>query len=94
MEDPYSLFTSAAYGYLLIALKKKFDWIIIDTPSGMTYSEFPVIAKFIDGVIILTKYNNFKKRHLKNITNQFKDWDIAFLGSIIREELSQFKAKL
>lgn len=93
VDDPYSFFSSDAYAFFINKLRKEFDWVIIDTPSGILPVEFPIIARLSDGVIFL----HSKKVHqskLKFITKMLESYSINLIGSIIREDEKSFVSKM
>jgi len=84
-NDPYKYFNSQAYGLFIEKLKEEYDWVIVDAPIDYSAPEFPIIASLSDGVVLMANYQ-VKKSKLKEIMSLLQEWDVNFLGSIIREE--------
>lgn len=86
-NDPYKYFNSQAYGLFIEKLKEEYDWVIVDAPIDYSAPEFPIIAGLSDGVVLVANYQ-VKKSKLKEIMSLLQEWDVNFLGTIIREESS------
>lgn len=93
VDDPYAFFSSDAYAFFINKIRKEFDWVIVDTPSGMLPVEFPIIARLSDGVIFLHS-KKIKQSKLKFITKMLSSYSINLIGSIIREDEKSFVSKM
>ncbi len=85
LEDPYKYFNSQAYNTFIEKLKAEYDWVIVDAPIDYSAPEFPIIARLSDGVMLMVNYQ-IKKAKLKEIMSLLQEWDVNFLGSVVREE--------
>ncbi len=93
IDDPYAFFSSDAYSFFVNKLREEFDWVVIDTPSGMLPVEFPIIARLSDGVIFLHP-KKIRQSKLKFITKMLESYSINLIGSIIREDEKSFVSKM
>lgn len=67
--NPSDLLTKVNLKVLLDELKKKFDYVIIDTPAMTKYSDAQIVAKAADNILVLmTEYNTNK-----NEAKRFKE---------------------
>ena len=67
-----SLLDSKAFSELLDALKKEYDYIILDTPAVQASSEIKLLLRKVDGNILVVKAESTKKDIIKST---IKDMD-------------------
>lgn len=54
-NNPAELVTSEGFRDLLLALREKFDYVLIDSPPVLPVSDPATIASFVDGVYLVTR---------------------------------------
>ena len=62
---------------LIRILKKRFDWVFIDTPPVLAVPDAMAISSQTDGMIITTGLET-KKQTLKKILKQFRSYKTCF----------------
>jgi len=90
LDNPYEIITSEAFPVLIEHLKKKFDFVILDTPPILAVPDSITIAQFVDGLVILCgiKTSRSKLRKIKKICT---DNYIEILGTIARDTLTEYQ---
>ncbi|MDD3436305.1 MAG: Wzz/FepE/Etk N-terminal domain-containing protein [Candidatus Gastranaerophilales bacterium] len=90
--EPYEFFTTSAFEYIITYLRKKFDWVLIDTGVAHITPEFLIISKLSDGVVLLLDkiitYNI-----ITTITKSLKNAHIPLIGTIVRESDSKLSTE-
>lgn len=84
LPDPSEYLYSHAFSMLIRILKKRFDWVFIDTPPVLAVPDAMAISSQTDGMIITTGLET-KKQTLKKILKQFRSYKINVFGIISRE---------
>ncbi|MEI7474744.1 MAG: AAA family ATPase [bacterium] len=84
ITDPSQYLFSPAFNYLIKELKKRYDFVLIDTPPILAVPDAITIGSSIDGLILITGLN-IQKSTLKQLKNIFKEHQISLLGVITRE---------
>lgn len=81
-------FGTAAFGYIINFLKKKYDWVLIDTGVAHITPEVLIISKLSDGVVLLVN-KSITFSTLTTISKSLKNAGIPIIGTILRESDSQ-----
>ncbi|MGR3309901.1 MAG: CpsD/CapB family tyrosine-protein kinase [Candidatus Brocadiales bacterium] len=83
-KNPCELLTSRKLGEIVATLKSQFDFVIIDTPPVLVFSETVSICKQADGVIFIIEVNRTKKRPVKRALELLQDCNV--LGFVMNKE--------
>ena len=83
--NPSELLSKNKMKELIIALKKSFDYVIIDTPPIGIVSDSIVLTEFSDLNIFLVRQNFTKKRLLENINDFYVSKKIKNLCILLNE---------
>lgn len=83
--NPVEILGSERFGALLEELKKKYNYIIIDTPPVGVVIDAAVIASSCDGAIIVMAHRKTKRKDAKEATEQIKRSGCKILGAVINE---------
>lgn len=83
-KNPCELLTSRKMSEIVATLKNQFDFVIIDTPPVLAFSETVPVCKQADGVILVIEVNNTKKRPVKHSLELLQDCNV--LGFITNKE--------
>jgi len=84
-EDPSGLFAGKRMEDLIYDMKSRFDYLLITSPSPLSYSEAGVVSGIVDHTIAVTSY----KRHSGKILKQLKQALEASGGLLSGVALSQ-----
>lgn len=80
--DPTGLLESAQMGHLITALKKIYDYVIIDLPPVTTVADAAILTKYIDGYLLVTHINRTEHRKVAEMLRQMQMADANVLGFV------------
>ena len=83
--NPSDLLAKSSLKVLFEELKKKFDYIIIDTPAVTKYSDAQIVAKAVDNILVLMTEGNTNKNEAKRFKEIIELSQIKVSGLIWRE---------
>lgn len=83
-KNACELLTSKKLGEIVATLKSQFDFVIIDTPPVLAFSETVPICKQADGVILVIEVNRTKKRPVRRALELLQDCNV--LGFVMNKE--------
>ncbi len=81
--NPAELLDSDEFIKIINELKKKYDYIFIDTPPVVVVTDAAIILHQADGVIIVSKENHVTYDALDVTMNTIKNIDVKILGVIM-----------
>jgi capsular exopolysaccharide synthesis family protein len=81
--DPSELIGSKAMEKLIAGLKKKFAFIIIDTPPVMAVTDAVALSPFVDGVILITRAGSTPRQVIKHSLDQLRAVNANILGVVL-----------
>ena len=70
---------------LLISLKQKFDYIVVDLPPVNLVSDAVAISKFISGMIVVIREEYTEKKELTHCMRQLSLSNVNVLGCVMNE---------
>jgi len=80
--DPTGLLESAQMGHLIAALKKIYDYVIIDLPPVTTVADAAILTKYVDGYLLVTHVNRTEHRKVAEMLRQMQMADANILGFV------------
>ena len=83
--NPAELLSSEAMGALLDKLSENYDYIFIDTPPVTVVTEAAVMARFVDGVIIVARQNYTIHESLMKARENLLFAEAKILGYILND---------
>lgn len=83
--NPSELLGSDVMKGLIEELRTKYDYIILDLPPVNIVTDASEISPLLDGIIIVVRQNNTRKKELKTCMNQVSRWPTKFLGYIMNQ---------
>ncbi|EJR93396.1 capsular exopolysaccharide family protein [Bacillus cereus VD196] len=86
---PGELLGSEAMRTFMKMIKKKYDFIVIDTPPILVASETRMIANMCDSTILVVKYNQSKMKDVEKAKELITNTSTSLLGMV----LNQFNTK-
>lgn len=78
--NPITLLESDKLKSLILELKEKYDYVVIDTPPLMACNDATIIAKVSDCVVYNVAINQGKKKEIKASISQLLDSDANVIG--------------
>ncbi len=83
-KNPGELLTTKKLREIVTTLKSQFDFVIIDTPPILAFSETVPLCKQADGVILVIEVNHTKKRPVRRALELLQDCTV--LGFVMNKE--------
>ena len=80
--DPTGLLESAQMGHLIAALKKIYDYVIVDLPPATTVSDAAILTKYIDGYLLVTHIEHTEHRKINEMLRQMQMAGANILGFV------------
>ena len=90
LDNPYEIISSEAFPVLIEYLKKKFDFVIVDTPPILAVPDSITVSQYVDGLIILCGIKTSRSK-LRKIQKICADNYIAILGAVARDSLTEYQ---
>lgn len=81
--NPSEVIGSTGAAFLMELLKKKFDFIILDTPPVMPATDAMLMAPRTDGTILVVKSGNTERKIVKSVVESFKNANLPILGILL-----------
>lgn len=81
--NPVELLSSDNMGSLIKRFEKEYDYIFIDTPPTSIVIDNVVMAKYVDGVVVVVLQNSTNRESLKYAVNQLEFANSKILGFIL-----------
>jgi capsular exopolysaccharide synthesis family protein len=81
--NPPALLARKALGELLAALRKEFDWILIDSPPLASVTDALLLARHADHAVLVIEHNKVDKRLVKRATAALRKATPNLLGAVL-----------
>jgi capsular exopolysaccharide synthesis family protein len=81
--NPAELLGSKQYTDLLSDLKKRFDYVFIDSPPVLLVTDAQLISPFVDGCVLILRSNKTSKRYFTRTLSQLRNAKSAMLGAVM-----------
>lgn len=85
LSYPHIFLESKKAQGLIDALRKEYDYIIIDTPPILSVTDPLIVAKYVDGVIFVVAYNQTKKDDAKTALEQLRLNKADIIGGVLAD---------
>ena len=85
VESPTNLFCSERLSTLISAVKKKFDFIMVDAPSPLAAADASLIGPLTDGVVLVAKWDITKTGQIQQVAKDFQDSGSSIMGIIANQ---------
>jgi capsular exopolysaccharide synthesis family protein len=83
--NPSEMLSSKRMDFLINYFKKKFDFIIIDTPPVMPATDAVIMAPRTDGTILVMKSGHTERKIIQDVINQYKAANLRIIGSVLNQ---------
>ena len=84
-HNPTSLLTGENFTHLIAALKKQYDYIVIDAPPILAASDAMVLGQHADKVLLVTKFNHSVEGQLVYAIKQMGKANVKVDGIILND---------
>lgn len=82
-HNPSEVIGSKGAAFLMDVLKKKFDFIILDTPPIMPATDALLMAAKTDGTVLVVKSGHTERKIVKKVVESFKTAKLPILGILL-----------
>jgi Mrp family chromosome partitioning ATPase len=69
----------------LVAIRGRYDRIILDCPPVSAVSDPLVLASRADGVLFVTKFNKIRREHARRTIQRLQDAGIHVIGVVLND---------
>jgi capsular exopolysaccharide synthesis family protein len=83
--NPAELLDAAVFRRALVDLRDRFDIVIVDTPPVLPVTDPLIIAREVDGVIVVTRCESTTRGELQRTLAQLAKGDTNLLGVVLNE---------
>lgn len=80
---PVELLGSAKLKNLLDAQRKNYDYVLVDGPPVLLVSGAKLLAKNVDGTILIFNANSTKRGAALRMINELKEVNVSITGSVL-----------
>jgi succinoglycan biosynthesis transport protein ExoP len=81
--NPAELLGSDALRELLGAVRQSYDWVLVDTPPILGMADTPVVARVVDGILLVISSESTTRQSLKRAVDQLTGVGAKVLGVIL-----------
>jgi len=85
LPNPLEFLSSEAFSRLLEALRKKFDYVILDAPPVLPVSDAIVLSRLIDGVVVAIRADATNGKMAKEAVKRIRAAHIQPLGVVLTQ---------
>lgn len=83
--DPARLVESLRLRQLLLDLRKQYDVVIVDTPPCLVVNDSIVIARVVDGIILVVESGNTSRKLVTEMKNRFEVAGLDPIGVVLNK---------
>ena len=80
--NPPALLARKAMSELLDELRRRFDWVILDSPPLASVTDAQLLARYADQVVLVVQYNHVDKKLVKRAVGQLRRAGANLLGVV------------
>jgi capsular exopolysaccharide synthesis family protein len=77
------IFSSQKFADLMKSLRKKYDYIIVDTPPVLAVPDARIVSQHVDSIIYAVRWDKTAKNELKNGLAMFESVDVGIDGLVM-----------
>lgn len=81
--SPTELLNSDAFEQMIMACKKKYDIILIDTPPILSFADSSIITRVVDGVVLVVEAEEAKKAMVVEAKKSLDKVGAALIGVVL-----------
>jgi capsular exopolysaccharide synthesis family protein len=84
-ENPAELLDSAGFRRILAEVRERYDIVVIDTPPVLPVTDALVIARQVDGVVVVTRCDQTTRGELQRTLSSLVQSDANIVGVVLNE---------
>ncbi|RYG86063.1 MAG: polysaccharide biosynthesis tyrosine autokinase [Alphaproteobacteria bacterium] len=81
--SPIALLERERLALLIEAVKDVYDLILVDTPPTTVVADTLIIARHVDGVLVVSRLGRVRRGQIERLRDQLLDTDTAVLGQLV-----------
>ena len=81
-ENPAELLSSPAFSALLGELRARFEYILIDSPPALLFTDTSILSSAADGYLLVVKASCTPKADLRETLEHLRGASAAFVGVV------------
>lgn len=85
VPNPAELLDSEQFGKLIAACREKYDYVFIDTPPLGSVIDSAIVAKSVDGAVIVIEADAISYRFVQHIKKQLERSNVKVLGAVLNK---------
>lgn len=85
VPNPAELLDSDKFGELIAYCKNKYDYVLVDTPPLGSVIDSAIIAREVDGAVIVIEADAISYRFAQNVQGQLEKSNVKILGAILNK---------
>jgi capsular exopolysaccharide synthesis family protein len=85
LPNPLEFLSSKAFHRLLEALRKKFDYIVLDAPPVLPVSDAVVVSRLVDGVVLALRAESTTGKMAKEAIKRIRAAHVQPLGVVLTQ---------
>lgn len=85
LPNPLEFLSSSAFARLLEALRKKFDYILLDAPPVLPVSDAIVLSRIVDGVVVAVRADSTTGKMAKEAIKRIRAAHVQPLGVVLTQ---------
>lgn len=90
-NSPSEMLDSEGFRSLLNKVKESYDFIVIDAPPVIKYTDAAILSKLVDGVLMVVVSNKTKKNLADNAIKALEQVGANILGAVMVEAVRTLK---
>jgi len=83
--NPLELLSRPGFEQLLVAARKQFSVVLIDTPANAGRSDAKLVCARADSVLMLARRNHTRMAHLESLRRAVADLNVPMLGTVLTD---------
>jgi len=85
IANPEDLIDSGEMKAVLIALRDEFDYVVVDSPPVIPYSDARVLSTFSDAVVLVGRYGYTTRRAITRCAEILEEVEAPVLGVVLND---------
>jgi capsular exopolysaccharide synthesis family protein len=82
-RNPSELLASERMKTLLASLKRRYSYVVIDTPEATTTSDASLLGAIADGVVLVVRQNTTPRQYVEQAYNMLESLGANVLGTVL-----------
>jgi len=93
-EDPPMLLGSPAFPAMVSAARETYNWIIVDTPPGITFVDAMITSVEVDAALLVIAAGNIARGAEDQLLSDLATVDVPVLGAVVNKVMPEYSDTL